>query len=96
MAGGKRLAAAWKVDAKELRIMTRNEIVVGLNDSSLRCAGSFDAEDSRSRSTNTTSITEITHSLTRPQRAIDNDEPNRICRGPLESRPRTGRRPQSW
>jgi hypothetical protein len=30
--------------------MTRNEIVVGLDDSSLRCAGSFDAEDSRSRS----------------------------------------------
>jgi hypothetical protein len=26
--------------------MTRNEIVVGLDDSSLRCAGSFDAEDS--------------------------------------------------
>jgi hypothetical protein len=35
--------------------MTRNEIVVGLDDSSLRCAGSFDTEDSRSRSTNTTS-----------------------------------------
>jgi hypothetical protein len=35
--------------------MTQNEIVVGLDDSSLPCAGSFDAEDSRSRSTNTTS-----------------------------------------
>lgn len=75
--------------------MTQNEIVVGLDDLSLRCAGSFDAEDSRSRSTNTTPITEITHPLTRPQRSIDNDEPNRICsaarvppRGPVDDHSR--------
>lgn len=59
--------------------MTQNEIVVGLKRFipalrwQLRRRGltvPFDEHDL---------ITEITHSLTRPQRAIDNDEPNRIC-----------------
>jgi uncharacterized OsmC-like protein len=70
--------------------MTQNEIVVGLDDSSLHCAGSFDAEDSRSRSTNTTSSPRsLTHSLTGPDLREQSTmtSPTGICRGPLESRP---------